>query len=212
MASHRGRLLGVVLLAVVAAGACRSIRWSGHHKHDEFEPKAAHSGLAPDYSQERGELDVHEATAPVRARKPMPALPPPPSDSAVLFYSDLGPDEIDIKGYPAQQWANYRLFKARCSQCHAAARAINAPAASRLWWWFYIRNMRNRSKSHGAVVIAPDEAKRIAEFLEYDGQRRKVADSAEFDRLTQELERRFDEVVERRMESLQKSSPRVRGE
>ena len=126
------------------------------------------------------------------------------SPREALFYSDLGPETIDVSAYPAAQRENYAVYSRACSRCHTLARSINAPYASRGWWEFYMTNMRLR----GSIAQKPfskEEVKAVLEFLEYDSRLRKVERSAEFEASTRELRRRFDRLVDERMRALQTS-------
>jgi hypothetical protein len=114
----------------------------------------------------------------------------------VLYYSDLGPDEIDVSSYPAEQRANYSVFARACARCHGLARSINAPYTSRGWWDFYITGMRMRGRVAGRP-FSRDEIKAVLDFLEYDSRVRKIEHAAEFEESTAELKRRFDAYVER---------------
>lgn len=127
----------------------------------------------------------------------------------VLFYSDLGPETIDVSAYPAQQRENYAVYARACSRCHGLARSINAPYVARGWWEFYMTNMRLRGNLAGRP-FSKEETKAVLDFLDYDSRVRKVEHAADFEKSTRELKRRFDEYVDKRMSDLQKSKqPRL---
>ncbi|MBI3289693.1 MAG: cytochrome c [Elusimicrobia bacterium] len=123
---------------------------------------------------------------------------------AALFDSDLGPDTVDVSGYPAEQRRNYELYANACSRCHTLARSINAPWVNRRWWDFYVSKMRVRAMLRREKL--PDrELNAVLDFLEYDSHERKVARAPEFERLRQILKRRFQASLDRRIEELQNS-------
>ena len=127
----------------------------------------------------------------------------------VLFYSDLGPETIDVSAYPSQQRENYAVYARACSRCHSLARSINAPYVARGWWEFYMTNMRLRGSLAGRP-FSKEETKAVLDFLDYDSRVRKVEHAADFEKSTGELKRRFDEYVDKRMGDLQKSKqPRL---
>jgi len=136
------------------------------------------------------------------------AQPEAPDDRAraALFYSDLGPEEIDVSAYPSSQRENYAVYARACSRCHTLARSINAPLVGRGWWEFYIVGMRLRSL-RGGRPLTKDEEKSVLDFLEYDSRVRKVEHAKDFEAKTEELKRRFDSVVAGRMRALQEKSP-----
>lgn len=137
------------------------------------------------------------------------AEPSPKDGSPILFYSDLGPDRIDVSTYPSQQRRNYAVYAQACSRCHGLARSINAPFTSRGWWEFYMTGMRLRGHMVGRP-FSPEEIKAVLDFLEYDSRARKVENADSFGKSTTELKRRFDEYVARRMSELQQEpQPRL---
>lgn len=121
---------------------------------------------------------------------------------AALFYSDLGPDEIDLSSYPAARKREYEVYARVCARCHTLARSVNAPYVDRSWWEFYLASMRVRSHFHGEPLSA-EETRAVLDFLEYDATRRKIGRAAEFEALKAELMRRFEAVLDERMERLQ---------
>ena len=101
----------------------------------------------------------------------------------ILFYSDLGPEQIDASAYPSQQRQNYAVYARACSRCHSLARSINAPYTSRGWWEFYMTGMRMRGRVAGQP-FSREEIKAVLDFLEYDSRARKVEHAAAFDVLS----------------------------
>jgi hypothetical protein len=143
-----------------------------------------------------------------RAARGAPQLPPTPVERlhSAEYYSDLGPDAIDVAAYPPEQRRNYEVFARACSRCHTLARAINAPIVSRGWWEFYVAGMRVRSRLQGEPMSAVD-VKAALDFLEYDGRQRKLRRAREFERDSDELKERFDAELARRLGAMQKASP-----
>jgi hypothetical protein len=120
---------------------------------------------------------------------------------AALFDSDLGPDTVNVSGYPARQKRNYKAYVRVCSRCHTLARSINAPYVNRGWWEFYITNMRMRSRRRGESLEEGD-IDAVLDFLEYDSNERKVARAAEFGEIRFELKRRFADALDERVKDL----------
>ncbi|HVC08778.1 MAG TPA: hypothetical protein VNH15_02415 [Elusimicrobiota bacterium] len=143
-----------------------------------------------------------------------------PSEPAVLpevnpqsrnarYYSDLGPDVIDVSNYPAQQRYNYQVYAEVCSRCHTLARSINAPVVSREFWEFYLLGMRVQNRLDKKPAITAQERKAILDFLEYDSRVRKVDHARQFEAQTEELKRRYRAYLRERLESLQQNSPAI---
>jgi hypothetical protein len=120
----------------------------------------------------------------------------------ILYYSDLGPDRIDVSAYPLQKRRNYAVYARACARCHGLARSINAPYTSRGWWEFYMTGMRVR----GTVTRRPfsrEEIKDVLDFLDYDSRVRKVENAKAFEAATAELQKQFADYVDQRMSDLQ---------
>ena len=81
--------------------------------------------------------------APARIEVPQAT---PERSKAALFYSDLGPESVDVSAYPPERKRDYAVYAQACSRCHTLARSINAPYVSRGWWEFYVARMRVRAK------------------------------------------------------------------
>jgi hypothetical protein len=192
MHGMRTARLAAAAFAVALTAACSHLRWSGGPASDARPPK---DGVAL-------------STGPARARLVV-AVPETPTERlhAAEFYSDLGPDKVDVSGYPAQQRYNYSIYAAACSRCHTLARSVNAPIVGRGWWEFYMAGMRLRSRWRGRP-FSSDEIKAILDFLEYDGRTRKVDRAREFELATDELKKRFDQEIERRVGEMQKANRR----
>ncbi len=117
--------------------------------------------------------------------------PIPGQDSGILFFSDLGPNAIDVSSYPAVQRRNYKVYARVCSQCHSLARSINSPLVSRDFWQMYIMAMKRRSDYAPTQPITAAEEDEILAFLDYDSRVRKVERAKEFEAQTRALKRRF---------------------
>lgn len=177
--------------ALVVMSGCVLFRWSGYR-----EPAAA-AAAAGEWSA----VELVLSTSPAQARPP--ALPAPEHIPQTLYYSDLGPDEIDVTDYPAQQKYNYELFRRQCSRCHTLARAVNSPVKSRTYWHYHLARMSLRSRLAREGPIPRDQVKPILDFLDYDAGVRKVRDRKRFEAQTEELQRRFDPTLKRLLEHLQ---------
>lgn len=180
-----------IAAALALMGGCSLFRWSGYR-----DP-----ALAPAGTWSAAELEI--STVPAAARPP--ALPVPEALPQTLYYSDLGPAEIDVSGYPAQQKFNYGIFREQCSRCHTLARAVNSPIQSRAYWHYHLLRMSLRSRLKHEGPIPAEQVKAVLDFLDYDVQVRKVADRKRFEEKTDELKRRFDPTLSRLLEHLQKS-------
>jgi hypothetical protein len=168
--------------------ACASMRWEGGG------PPAA-----------EGEAPPSALSDQPHPRAPDPVLPPATElqRQTALYDSDLGPESVDVSQYPAQQRHNYRVYASACSRCHGLARSINSPLASRTWWEFYVTSMRARGSLSGRPISA-QERQAVLDFLEYDGRERKQRRAKEFEKVRAELRRRYDALMDERMERLQR--------
>jgi hypothetical protein len=177
-------------LMLVLAAACSSLRWEGGGPHEPRAP-AAPAGLS----------------ATPRQRTPDPVVPPATElqEQTALYDSDLGPDAVDVSSYPIQQRRNYRVYEAACSRCHGLARSINAPPVSRTWWEFYVASMRARGSLRGRP-ISREEKEAVLDFLAYDSHERKVLRAKEFEKVREELRRRYDALMDERLERLQRGA------
>ena len=179
------RLLAAVL--TLALAGCSSLRWSGGGPPPVTPPAPA---------------ALSETPHPRLAERVLPPATELQRQTAV-YYSDLGPEEVDVSGYPLMQRRNYRTFVAACSRCHGLARTVNSPLVSRAWWEFYVMSMRARS-NWSERELTREEAAAVLDFLEYDGRERKAKRAKEFERDAAELKRRYKALVDERMERLQK--------
>lgn len=205
-----------IMVFSAALAACATWRWSGSPPPVGRGPNAPLRGVAEEESRHAAPpVDVSSedaaavrvSTVPSSPRAVVPLAPEERVKNA-LFYSDLGPDAIDVSAYPAQQRFNYAIYARTCSSCHTLARSINAPVVGRGWWEFYMLGMRMRSRNAGRP-LSSDAIKTILDFLEYDSRARKVEKARDFDTLTEELKRRFDALVAERMKALQKQRTRA---
>jgi hypothetical protein len=128
---------------------------------------------------------------------------PPERRAAALFYSDLGADTVDVSAYPPEIKRDYEIYTKVCSSCHTLARSINSPYVGRAWWEFYLASMRMRAHFHGRPLSNEDLGS-VLDFLEHDANKRKAGRAAEFEEIKAELKRRFETVLDERMEQLQK--------
>jgi hypothetical protein len=181
------RSLAPVAAAAVLIAGCSLFRWSGHP-----DPE-----LSRNWVWSTGDLVI--STEPARAR-PAPIAPDRLPDT--LYYADLGPDEIDVSGYSAQQKYNYGLFRQECGRCHTAARAVNSPVQSRTYWRFHLARMSLHSRFRHQGPISAADSKSILDFLEYDSQIRKVQNKKAFDEQTEELKRRFEPILKKILEGM----------
>jgi mono/diheme cytochrome c family protein len=110
------------------------------------------------------------------------------------FYYDLGPDTIDVSGYPKAQQDAYAVFQKTCSQCHTLARPINAPYVTSRDWQRYILRMHEKTKSRPGTVISKEDAKVIVDFLVSDAKVRKVSHKKAFNLETAKLKALFEDV------------------
>ncbi len=185
-----------VLCAVLAALAVGCLpRWQGYPPQPLTLPKGSFKIQRQDTSEAasgRTELPVAD-----------------PESRNARYYSDLGPDVIDVAGYPAQQRYNYRVYAEVCSRCHTLARSINAPVASREFWEFYMLGMRTANRIDEKPPITAQERKAILDFLEYDSRVRKVEHARQFEAQTEELKRRYGAYLRDRLRRLQQGSQPV---
>ena len=157
-----------------------------------------------------GACAAWQATDASPSPSPSAALPEVSAErrKAALFYSDLGPDTVDVTTYPSDKKLAYKVYAQTCARCHTLARSINAPYVNRAWWEFYVTSMRVRVKLQDEA-LTKREVRSILDFLEYDSNTRKVARAAEFETMRIELKRRFEAVLDERMDVLQKQNQRL---
>ncbi|MDX6771192.1 MAG: cytochrome c [Elusimicrobiota bacterium] len=177
----------MLVVLLLPLSACSSLRWSGGGPPEPVEQAAPQVAAAP------------------HPRPPHPVVPPSTEaqKQTAVYYSDLGPEEVDVSTYPLMQRRNYRVYAAACSRCHGLARSINSPLVSRTWWEFYVMSMRARGSLAGRP-LSKEEVKAVLDFLEYDGQERKAKGAHDFEHLTTELKRRYEALLDERMSRLQK--------
>jgi hypothetical protein len=190
------RATTVIAAALILLAGCSLFRWSGYR------------GAEPDMAGDWSAMEFTVSTAPDRAHPP--ALPIPERIPQTLYYTDLGPDSIDVSDYPAQQKYNYEIFQRQCGRCHTLARAVSSPIQSRAYWHFHMIRMSLHSRFNREGKIPPAEMKAMLDFLDYDTRVRKVQDKKRFDDRTEELKRRFEPTLKRLLEHMQKSpQPRL---
>lgn len=190
------RLAPAALAAALGfLAGCSLFRWSG------YPDQAA----APPGRFSAAELELSTSPAPGRE----PALPPMEDLPRTLYYADLGPDDIDVSGYPAQQRYNYGFFRLQCARCHTLARAVNSPVQSRAYWHFHLIRMSLHSRAQREGPIPREQVKAMLDFLEYDARVRKIEDRRRFEARTEELKRRFEPTLQRMLEHIQ-TSPQPR--
>ncbi|MBI3088270.1 MAG: hypothetical protein HYY91_05240 [Candidatus Omnitrophica bacterium] len=114
------------------------------------------------------------------------------------YANDLGPDEIDVSGYPPQMQRSYALFARRCSRCHTLARAVNSQWASPAFWEHYVRVMWHKPGSQ----INGSEARQLWEFLVHDSQVRKLDRREEFEAFRERLLEEFQQQYPDRYQEL----------
>jgi len=188
-------LTGAMGMALAAVAVSCIPRWQGYQHRPSVLPK--------------GSFMIQHQT---KAENPSePAVLPEvnPQSRNARYYSDLGPDVIDVSNYPAQQRYNYQVYAEVCSRCHTLARSINAPVVSREFWEFYLLGMRVQNRLDKKPAITAQERKAILDFLEYDSRVRKVDHARQFEAQTEELKRRYRAYLRERLESLQQNSPAI---
>lgn len=128
-----------------------------------------------------------------------------------LYFADLGPDELDVSGYPERQKETYKVFARVCSQCHTAARPLWSAVKDRSDWERYVRRMKARTASRSGTEILKADAEAIVEFLAYDSKVRKIDASAEFEEKRAELKERFERLAaERKRRSIEADREKAR--
>lgn len=105
------------------------------------------------------------------------------------YANDLGPDAVDITGYPSTMQKAYGLFAQKCSRCHTLARPVNSQWATSVFWEHYVKRMWRKPGSG----INGAEAKQIWEFLVYDSQVRKLDRREEFEAFRKRLLEEFQQ-------------------
>lgn len=100
------------------------------------------------------------------------------------YANDFGPETIDVSGYPAQAKAGYKTFQDRCTQCHTAARPLNAqyidaPGSSADKWVSHYekgvwKRFTKRMMAKPGCTISNEEARDIVFFLVHDSKARKT--------------------------------------
>ncbi|MDX6767969.1 MAG: hypothetical protein SF051_00440 [Elusimicrobiota bacterium] len=115
------------------------------------------------------------------------------------YYTDLGPESIDVSAYPESIRAHYPAFVRACGECHTLARSVNTPPQSRTYWRFHLARMSLHSRMRHAGPLSKEDREAVLDFLEYDDRVRKTEKREEFRRLDEELKRKFDPILEKQL-------------
>ncbi|OGR93689.1 MAG: hypothetical protein A2992_07785 [Elusimicrobia bacterium RIFCSPLOWO2_01_FULL_59_12] len=107
------------------------------------------------------------------------------------FPADVGPDTIDVSGYPAHHQDSYEFFRHACSVCHSPARALHSSLRTYDQWNRYVRRMHVRAQEQ---LLTPEDSRRLVDFLVYDSRQRKIKNKKAFDVLQGQIHKRFEEV------------------
>lgn len=136
------------------------------------------------------------AAACAEPRAPARSEPLAPFASQLPVYpSDLGPDSLDVRPYPAARRKDYRLYARACSQCHGLSRSLNAPPVGRAFWEFYLLGLRARRHLEDEP-LSPAEQEAVLDFLEHDELARKSGPT--FAARTRALAQRFEALLDAR--------------
>ncbi|MBI3547688.1 MAG: hypothetical protein HY078_01425 [Elusimicrobia bacterium] len=153
------------------------------------------------------------------------------------YPNDLGPNEIDASGYPADAQEGYKLLKARCAQCHQPARPLNSRfyepdgkdeasrkaaiekmkkehpeyfadgAVLQIEWDIWQRYVKRMMSKPGCKVDKA-EGQKIWKFLVFDGNKRKVgANFEKWKAHRKKLVEEFKTKYPKRYEELSGSKP-----
>ncbi|MBI4347659.1 MAG: cytochrome c, partial [Elusimicrobia bacterium] len=120
------------------------------------------------------------------------------------FYYDLGPDTVDVAGYPESAKKGYAVFRAACSRCHSPARALNTPLTRREDFERFLKRMHVKTASRKGSEFSKQDAAAILEFLTHDAKVRKVDGKEAFQRQAADLQSRFKALEVERAERLRK--------
>ncbi|MBI4424157.1 MAG: hypothetical protein HY554_10545 [Elusimicrobia bacterium] len=122
------------------------------------------------------------------------------------YPNDLGPETVDVSGYPKEAQEGYTLLKSRCAQCHTAARPLNSrfvepdaekdkresvvadlkKSAPDLFKDYSLHQIEagvwqryvKRMMAKPGCKISPAEGKKIYKFLTVDSSKRKLGANA----------------------------------
>jgi hypothetical protein len=92
-----------------------------------------------------------------------------PETKARIERFEKGPATIDVSGYPKGIQENYKVFREKCTLCHALSRPINSDYVLPDEWSRYVKRMMFKPGSN----ITANSAKNIYSFLAYDSSVRK---------------------------------------
>ena len=87
------------------------------------------------------------------------------------FAWDLGPDTVDVTGYPVVHQKQYTVVQDLFGRCHTVARALNAPVLTQAQWNRFVHRMHFKARSR---LLTKASAKAVVEFLVYDAGVRKI--------------------------------------
>jgi hypothetical protein len=78
---------------------------------------------------------------------------------------------------------------------------------SRRYWEFYVMGMRFNSRFKPSTRLSKEEIASVLDFLEYDSHVRKIEHKEEFDKQSEQLEARFEPILDARVKRLMESLP-----
>jgi hypothetical protein len=162
------------------AFACSALVGCANHAHEDGKKlpielaQMAKNGELP-YAQKKGGEAAGPAVDPVEAAREQSLKEP--------YANDLGPETVNVSGYPAQAKAGYEAFKLKCTQCHSAARPLNAQfidgegSNADKWVAHYEKGVwkrfTKRMMAKPGCEITKEEARDIVFFLVHDSNARK---------------------------------------
>ncbi len=127
------------------------------------------------YSQKKSGEHSGPAIDPVEAARAQSLKEP--------YANDFGPETVNVSGYPAKAQAGYKAFKDKCTQCHSAARPLNAQfidgtgSTTDKWVAHYEKGVwkrfTKRMMAKPGCTISKEEANDIVAFLVHDSNVRK---------------------------------------
>ncbi|OIO12069.1 MAG: hypothetical protein AUJ52_00940 [Elusimicrobia bacterium CG1_02_63_36] len=173
----RTKSLIIAALCAVAVGCAN--RASEGKKLPLELAQMAKNGTLP-YAQKETSAAAGAAVDPVKAALEQSLKEP--------YANDFGPESVSIAGYPAKEQEGYKNFLAKCTQCHSAARPLNAQyiddnaATTDKWvshhesgvWKRFVKRMMAKP----GCAVTPEEAGGIVAFLVHDSKVRKTGANA----------------------------------
>ena len=162
----------LVVFACVAIIGCAKSSEEGKKLPIELA-QMAKSGTLP-YAKKKSSGEA-PAMDPVEAARAQSLKEP--------YANDFGPESINVSAYPAQAKAGYKAFLDKCTQCHSAARPLNAQfidakgSSSDKWVSHYEvgvwKRFTKRMMAKPGCTISKEEARDIVAFLVHDSKARK---------------------------------------